>query len=235
MNAQQQATTTATTLSDIFKSNFLEKASTFSILDTIIALALALAIGLFIFSIYKKTFNGVMYSSNFAVSLVAMTLITTLIILAVTSNVVLSLGMVGALSIVRFRSAIKEPLDIAYIFWSISSGIVLGAGLIPLAVIGSIVIGLFMLIFVNRKSSDNPYILVLNCLNEESEEKAITFINDKVKKHLIKSKTVSSDSNIEITMEIRLKDMSTTFINELASITGVNNAALVSYNGDYMG
>ena len=89
-------------------------------------MALALAIGLFIFSVYKKTFNGVMYSSSFAVSLVAMTLITTLIILAVTSNIVLSLGMVGALSIVRFRSAIKEPLDIAFIFWGISTGIVLG-------------------------------------------------------------------------------------------------------------
>ena len=126
------------TFNDIFKSSFLEKASSFSILDMVIALALAFAIGLFIFLVYKKTFRGVMYSENFGVSLLAMTLITTLIILAVTSNVVLSLGMVGALSIVRFRSAIKEPLDIAFVFWSISVGIVLGAGLIPLAIFGSV-------------------------------------------------------------------------------------------------
>ncbi len=223
------------TFNDIFKSSFLEKASSFSILDTFIALTLALAIGMFIFIIYKKTFNGVMYSANFGTSLIAMTLVTTLIILAVTSNVVLSLGMVGALSIVRFRSAIKEPMDIVYIFWSISVGIVLGAGLIPLAVIGSLFIGLFMIIFINRKTSDNPYILVLNCYNNESEKKAVDYVKQHVKKHVIKSKTISSDFKIELTIEIRLKDMSTDFINKLASIDGVNNAVLVSYNGDYMG
>ena len=223
------------TFNDIFKSSFLEKASSFSILDTFIALTLALAIGMFIFIIYKKTFNGVMYSANFGTSLIAMTLVTTLIILAVTSNVVLSLGMVGALSIVRFRSAIKEPMDIVYIFWSISVGIVLGAGLIPLAVIGSLFIGLFMIIFVNRKTSDNPYILVLNCYDNESEKKAVDYVKQHVKKHVIKSKTISSDFKIELTLEIRLKDMSTDFINKLASIDGINNAVLVSYNGDYMG
>ena len=223
------------TFNDIFKSSFLEKASSFSILDTFIALTLALAIGMFIFIIYKKTFNGVMYSANFGTSLIAITLVTTLIILAVTSSVVLSLGMVGALSIVRFRSAIKEPMDIVYIFWSISVGIVLGAGLIPLAVIGSLFIGLFMIIFVNRKTSDNPYILVLNCYDNESEKKAVDYVKQHVKKHVIKSKTISSDFKIELTLEIRLKDMSTDFINKLASIDGINNAVLVSYNGDYMG
>ncbi len=227
--------TTTTTFNDIFKSSFLENSTSFSIVDTAIALGLALIIGFFIFIVYQKTFNGVMYSANFAVSLVAMTLITTLIILAVTSNVVLSLGMVGALSIVRFRSAIKEPLDIAFIFWSISVGIVLGAGLIPLAVIGSIVIGLFLIIFVNKKSSDNPYILVVNCISDKTEVKVFENVNTKVKKHVVKSKTVSKDSEIELTVEVRLKDMSTTFVNEVASINGVKNAVLVSYNGDYMG
>ena len=172
------------TFNDIFKSSFLEKASSFSILDMVIALVLAFVIGLFIFLVYKKTFRGVMYSENFGVSLVAMTLITTLIILAVTSNVVLSLGMVGALSIVRFRSAIKEPLDIAFVFWSISIGIVLGAGLIPLAVFGSVFIGIILLLFVNKKSSDNPYILIVNCNDENSETLAMTHINKSVKKHV---------------------------------------------------
>ena len=125
-----------TTFGDIFKSSYTDNITSFSVVDTIIALALAFAIGIFIYFVYKKTFNGVMYSSSFGVSLIAMTLITTFVILAVTSNVVLSLGMVGALSIVRFRAAIKEPLDITFLFWSIVVGIVIGAGMLPLAVIG---------------------------------------------------------------------------------------------------
>ena len=220
--------------SDIFKSSFLEKTSSFSIADTFLALALALAIGLFIFLIYKKTFKGVMYSESFGMSLVAMTLITTLIILAITSNVILSLGMVGALSIVRFRSAIKEPLDIAFLFWAISAGIVLGAGLIPLGIIGSVFIGIIMVLFVNKKSTDNPYILVVNCTNDNSEKEAIKFVSSSVKKHVVKSKTVSANSGIELTVEIRLKEMSTQFVNELSHISGVNNVVLVSYNGEYM-
>lgn len=219
---------------DIFKSSFLEKATSFSLLDMVIALGLAFALGLFIILVYKKTFRGVMYSSSFAVSLMFMTLITTLIIMAVTSNVILSLGMVGALSIVRFRAAIKDPVDVAFLFWAISSGIVLGAGLIPLAVFGSVFIGVVMLIFMNRKSSDNPYLLIVNCNDDESEKYVMDYITDSVKKHVIKSKTVAADAGIELTVEIRLKDMSTKFVNEISGITGVNNAILVSYNGEYM-
>lgn len=113
---------------DIFKSSFLENITSVSPLDMVISLALAFGIGLFIFLIYKKSFAGVMYSSSFGVTLAALTMISTFVILAVTSNVVLSLGMVGALSIVRFRTAIKEPLDIAFLFWAIAAGIVLAAG-----------------------------------------------------------------------------------------------------------
>ena len=222
------------TFNDIFKSSFLEKTTSINMLDMIIALGLAFAIGLFIFLVYKKTFRCVMYSENFGVSLVAMTLVTTLIILAVTSNVVLSLGMVGALSIVRFRSAVKEPLDIAFVFWSVSIGIVLGAGLIPLAVFGSVFIGIIMLIFVNKKSTDNPYILVINCEDEHSENLVMNNINKSVKKHVIKSKTVSASNGIELTVEIKLKEMSTKFVNEINKLEGVNNVVLVSYNGDYM-
>lgn len=222
------------TFNDIFKSSFLEKTTSINMLDMVIALGLAFAIGLFIFLVYKKTFRGVMYSENFGVSLVAMTLVTTLIILAVTSNVVLSLGMVGALSIVRFRSAVKEPLDIAFVFWSVSIGIVLGAGLIPLAVFGSVFIGIIMLVFVNKKSTDNPYILVINCEDEHSEDLVMKNINKSVKKHVVKSKTVSASNGIELTVEIKLKEMSTKFVNEINKLEGVNNVVLVSYNGDYM-
>ncbi len=221
------------TFNDIFKSSFIEKMNTFSPLDMIIALGLSFVLGLLIFYVYKKTFNGVMYSASFGVSLIAMTLITTLIILAVTSNIVLSLGMVGALSIVRFRSAIKEPLDIAFLFWSISVGIVTGAGLIPLAVFGSLFIGIIMVVFVNKKSTDNPYILVVSCINDKSEQLVTKAIGENVRKHMIKSKTVSKNG-IELTVEVRLKDMTTQFVNQISDIEGVSNAVLVSYNGEYM-
>ncbi|MBR1709275.1 MAG: DUF4956 domain-containing protein, partial [Clostridia bacterium] len=151
------------TFSDIFKSNFLENVTSVTILDMFLALTLSFGVGLFIFLIYKKTYAGVMYSSTFGVTLITMTMISTFVILAVTSNVVLSLGMVGALSIVRFRTAIKVPLDIAFLFGAIAAGIVVAAGMIPLAVIGSVFIGIIILLFANRKSHTNPFIVVLQC------------------------------------------------------------------------
>ena len=145
-----------TTFQDIFKSSFLERLDSVSLLDTAIALALAFLLGLFIFLVYKKSYSGVMYAPSFGVTLIALTMITTLLILAVTSNVVLSLGMVGALSIVRFRTAIKEPMDIAFLFWSIAVGIVLAAGLIPLAVLGSLFVGAVLLVFSGRRTGSPP-------------------------------------------------------------------------------
>lgn len=222
------------TFNDIFKSSFLENITSVSILDMLVAIALSFGIGLFIFLVYKKTYQGVMYSSSFGVTLVALTMITTLVILAVTSNVVLSLGMVGALSIVRFRTAIKEPLDIAFLFWAIAAGIVLAAGLIPLAVIGSVIIGVILLVFVNKKSHVNPYIVVLACENHESEIRATEFLKKNVNRCVVKSKIARKDS-IELNLEIRLKDDNTDFINALSETEGVTSAVLVSYNGDYMG
>ena len=219
---------------DIFKSSFLENISSVSILDMAVALALAFGIGMFIFLVYKKTYQGVMYSSSFGTTLVALTMITTVVILAVTSNVVLSLGMVGALSIVRFRTAIKEPLDIAFLFWSIAVGIVLAAGMIPLAVIGSVIIGVILLTFVNKKSHCNPYIIVVQCDGYESEKAVVSFLNGNVLKSTVKSKTAQKGL-VELTLDARLKDENTDFINALANIKGVSNAVLVSYNGEYMG
>ena len=219
---------------DVFKSSFLENVASVSLLDMGIALLLAFCLGLFIFLIYKKTFNGVMYSSSFGVTLVALTMITTVVILAVTSNVVLSLGMVGALSIVRFRTAIKEPLDIAFLFWAIAVGIVLAAGMIPLAVIGSVVIGVILLVFANKKSHVHPYILVLECDGQDSETKAKAYLEQHVSRCMVKSKTAQAGS-VELNLEVRLKEDNTDFVNELARLKGVRSAVLVSYNGDYMG
>ena len=219
---------------DIFKSSFMENVTTVSLLDMAIALVLAFCIGLFIFMVYQKTYQGVMYSSSFGVTLIAMTMITTVVILAVTSNVVLSLGMVGALSIVRFRTAIKEPLDIAFLFWSIAVGIVLAAGFIPLAVIGSVIIGVILLIFVNKKSHYNPYIAALSCDGSESEKAAKEYLSKMTKRCTVKSKSAQKGM-VEVNFEIRLKDDNTDFINELSEMQGVKSAVLVSYNGDYMG
>ena len=222
------------TFQDIFKSSFLENITGISMLDMIIALTLAFLLGLFIFFIYKKSYSGVMYSASFGVTLIALSLITTLLILAVVSNVVLSLGMVGALSIVRFRTAIKEPMDIAFLFWAIAVGIVLAAGLIPLAVFGSIFIGVVLIVFSKKKTVDSPYILVVHCENRDMEEQTRIFVKSQVKRLNLKSKSVNHGC-VELNYEVRLKDDNSAFVNELEAMSGVSRVVLVSYNGDYMG
>ena len=221
------------TFQEIFKSSFLDNVASVSLLDMVLALALAFGIGLFILLVYKKTFSGVMYSSSFGVTLVALTMITTMVILAVTSNVVLSLGMVGALSIVRFRTAVKDPLDLAFLFWAIAVGIVLAAGMIPLAVFGSLIIGLILLVFVNRKSHVNPYIVVLQCGDGEAEAQARALLEASTR-CAVKSKTVR-EGLVELNLDVRLRDGDTGFVNALAGLEGVCSAVLVSYNGDYLG
>ena len=141
--------------------------------------------------------------------------------------------MVGALSIVRFRAAIKEPMEIVFLFWSIAVGIVIGAGMIPLAVIGSAIIGVVLLLFANRKSRENPYILVLNCDDETAEQAALGLVKDAVSRYGVKTKTVSADG-IELTAELRIKNNDTAFVNRIMALPGVSNATLVSYNGEYM-
>ena len=222
------------TFSDIFKSSFLENVSVISAFDMILTIVLSFGVGLFIFLIYKKTYRGVMYSAGFGTTLIALTMITSTVILAVTSNVVLSLGMVGALSIVRFRTAIKEPLDIAFLFWSIGAGIILAAGMIPLAIIGSVCIGVILLVFVNRASNTHPYMVVLSCTDHDVEVKVKEFLTKNVTKTTIKSKSAIKGV-IELNIEVRLQDDNTDFINILSEMPGVNSAVIVSYNGDYMG
>lgn len=222
------------TFSDIFKSSFLENVTAISIFDMILTIVLSFGIGLFIFLVYKKTYRGVMYSAGFGTTLIALTMITATVILAVTSNVVLSLGMVGALSIVRFRTAIKDPLDIAFLFWAIAAGIILAAGMIPLAIIGSVCIGMILLVFVNKKSNTHPYMVVLRCTDHDAEVKAKDFLAKNVTKSTIKSKSAAKGT-IELNIEVRLKEDDTDFINILSEMPGVNSAVIVSYNGDYMG
>ena len=211
------------TFQDIFKSSFLENVNAISVLDMALALILAFALGLFIFFIYKKSYCGLMYSAAFGATLVA-----------VTSNIVLSLGMVGALSIVRFRTAIKEPMDIAFLFWSIAAGIVLAAGFIPLAVFGSFFIGLVLLIFSGRKNVERPYILVVHCGTDEQEKEVREYVKAQVKALSLKSKSVSPGC-IELNYEVRFPEGESGFVNAISEMDGVTHTVLVSYNGDYMG
>jgi uncharacterized membrane protein YhiD involved in acid resistance len=223
-----------TTFTDILKNSFLEETADFSIAAASVSLLSALFIGLFIFFIYKKTYAGVMYSKPFNTSLVLLSVLTTFVILAVTSNVVLSLGMVGALSIVRFRTAIKEPLDLVFLFWSISVGIILGAGLYSLAFLGSAFITVILLVLTGKVDSSAPYILMLQLENENAELQATEIIKNRFGKIIVKSKSIT-DGQPELIYEVKVKNNETSFMNELSAIEGVQNATLVSYNGNQAG
>ena len=218
---------------DIFKSSFLESVAEFSVLDTLIGLIFSLVVGLFIYLVYKKTLTGILYSAGLALTLVGLTMVTTLVIMAVTSNVVLSLGMVGALSIVRFRAAIKEPVEIVFLFWALAAGIVIGAGMIPLAVIGSLIIGGMLFLLANRRYGDDPYMLVLRCENEKAESGAMDLLKNAGCRSKVKAKTVSQNG-IELSVELKLRDASTEFLHAIGAVEGVQSATLCSYNGEYM-
>lgn len=221
------------TFSDLFRANFLQSSvASFSLTDVVLTMLVAFLISLFIYYVYKRTFSGVLYSKNFNVSLMAMSLITSLVIMGVTSNIILSLGMVGALSIVRFRTPIKDPIDIVYLFWAISVGIVTGAGLYMLAIIGSLVIGVLLILFSTRTVSDIPYLIVASVASGAAEKELLNTLHAKVRKMGVRSKAVRGGQDVELTVEVRLRDENTDFVNELARLEGVRNVVLVSYNGD---
>ena len=222
------------TFNDVFKSSFLENVTEFSITDVLLAMVFACVLGAFIYFIYKQTFQGVMYSSGFGITLVGLTMVTTLVILAVTSNVVLSLGMVGALSIVRFRAAIKEPFEIVFLFWALACGIVIGAGMFLLAVVGSIIIGIILVVFARRKIGEHPYILVVNCTDEQAEGAVMESIAANTASKTVKAKTVTA-AGIELSVEVAPKGGDVAFVTALAAIPGVNSASLVTYNGQFAG
>ena len=219
---------------DIFTSSFLERVDAVPLPDMVLALVLACLIGLYIVFVYRRTYSGVMYSASFSATLVALALVTTLVILAVSSNVLLSLGMVGALSIVRFRTPVKEPLDIVFLFWCIAAGIVLAAGLIPLALLGSAFIGAVLLAFSARRNVDRPYLLVMRAASEEVARAAETLVRARARAASLKSKSVQPGS-IELDFEVRLVRERSELVDELAAMEGVSGVALVSYNGEYLG
>ena len=217
---------------DVFKSSFLQNVTEISFIDIIIGMIFACVIGAFIYFIYKKTFQGVMYSSGFGITLIGLTMVTTLVILAVTSNVVLSLGMVGALSIVRFRAAIKEPFEIVFLFWALAAGIVIGAGMFLLAVVGSIVIGIILIVFARRRIGVHPYILVVTCEDDTAEQAVLDMLDTAVARSSVKAKTVTP-AGIELSVEVTLKNGDTKFVTPMFQLDGVTSASLVTYNGQF--
>ena len=193
----------------------------------LVTLLIAFAVGVFIFWIYKMNFRGVMYSQNYALSLVLLCIITATVVLCIRQSLALSMGMVGALSIVPFRTAVKDPLDTAYMFWSLTMGILIGAGQFFLAAVA--VIGIALLITIISRVASKPaetFLLVLR--GEAGVEGDVTNLLRRLKHMRLKSKTLSGDG-VEITYEIRLERQHDVLINKLLSIPGVQDATLVSY------
>ena len=225
------ANTTAT-FQDIFKSSFLQSMPQVTFVDVLLAMLFACVLGAFIFFVYKQTFQGVMYSSGFGITLVGLTMVTTLVILAVTSNVMLSLGMVGALSIVRLRAAIKEPFEIVFLFWSLACGIVIGAGMFMVAIVGSVVIAVILVVFARRKIGVHPYILVVDCADAKAEAAVMNQLHSKLGRVSVKAKTVST-AGIELNVEVKIDGDDSAFVTALSAIEGVSSASLVTYNGQF--
>jgi uncharacterized membrane protein YhiD involved in acid resistance len=220
-----------TNFNDVIKNSFLNQYmfGNLSAIDILLGLLTAFMAGSFIYGVYRHTYKGVLYSPSFNLTLLVMTMITTLVIMTISTNVVLSLGMVGALSIVRFRTAIKDPLDVVFMFWAIAAGISSGAGLYLLTLFGAIIIGLVIVILSRKKHTDTMYLLVIHYTEEA---------NDELKRELqkldytLKSKVVRKHL-VELTAEIRLKIDNTSFMNRLGELEGVQDVSLVQYNGDY--
>lgn len=219
--------------SDIFKKDFLESAAgNLTAADIALTMLFSLLLGLFIFFVYRKTFQGVMYSQTFNVSLIALSMVSSTVILAVTSNVVLSLGMVGALSIVRFRTAIKDPIDIVYMFWAVGVGIIVGAGIYLLAVISSAVIGLVLYILSRFKFRTEPYLLVIHYSGDETESRVFDILSEQLGAYRVKSKARTPEC-CELTVEIRAKSGKSKIVDCLDAVEGVTDVAMVSYDGEY--
>lgn len=218
---------------DAIKSSVLgEFSGTLTIPSLLLSLAISFAIAVFIIFIYKKTYSGVIYSKSFSLSIILLSMITAIIIKTINSNLALSLGMVGALSIVRFRTAIKEPLDTIFMFWAIAVGIMVGAGLYIPSIVASVALGLlFFLAFSYIFKPTNRYLLIL-----KYDAKISNKIEQRIKelpKNKLRTKTIFDDQ-IEATYEVDLKDdLTGDLVHKFANLKGVNNASLVNYQNDF--
>ena len=216
---------TAFNLGDLFSS-------TLNPLQVVITLLVGLGIGVFLYFIYKKTFSGVVYSRSFNLSLIMLTMVSALVIMLISSNLTLSLGMVGALSIVRFRTAIKDPIDTVFLFWAVGEGLALGAGFMDVGIIGALVIGVVMVVVTTVKGNNTlPYLLILH-FDDRASQQIKGLIRQLPKAH-IKSKTVQREG-IELTIELRVRESETDFVDKFLRVPGVFDATLVAHQGDLL-
>jgi len=226
------------TFKDVIKNSILEAGGFLQNLtaSTVIKAALyilaALAIGLVLFWLYRKTYTGVVYSHSFAVSLVGMTVLTCTIIVTIQSNVVLSLGMVGALSIVRYRTAVKDPMDLMYLFMAVAIGIAAGAGMFYIAILVLVIMGVVLLILCRSKRvRDNMYILMIHYTGNDMDDAVRRALG--TNPYQIKSKTMRKQ-DVEMAIEVRVKKQRLSFVDQIRMLDGVNDVTLVQYNGDYI-
>lgn len=197
---------------------------------TIFTVVAAFLVGLYVFFIYRVTFSGVIYSRTFNLSLVMLSTVSAMVIMFMSNNVKLSLGMVGALSIVRFRTAIKDPIDTVFMFWAIAEGIALGAGYFIEGIVGAIFVGLLMVLLTMIKGKQSmPYLLILHY--DESAARAVKQMVNQLPNGRVKSKTVSQDG-VEMTVQLRIRQSETGFVDKFLRVEGVYDATLIAHQGD---
>lgn len=217
---------------DVFKKSFLEGFTSMDITTAKIVATLFVAalLALYVFAIYRLVTRKVFYSKNFNISLAAMSIITAAIILAMQSNLVISLGMVGALSIVRFRTAIKDPMDLVFMFWSISIGIICGAGLYEVALVTSVAVTIFILVLDMIPVSKAPMMLVINSSKMDGEQQILDIVGKYTKSYKVKSRNLSK-GRLDMVVELRVKEESA-LVSEVAALEGMIGASLIAHDGE---
>lgn len=218
-----------TTFSDIFKKSFLEEAGSLTVNDFILSMLAAFLCGMIVYAVYRNFYKGVVYNNNFNILLVMTSLVTCFVVIVISSNVVLSLGMVGALSIVRYRTAVKDPLDVGFLFWTVAIGVTCGAGLYLISIMATIFIAFIYILLVRVRNRRHQYLLIVkydNAVSEIVQNELIPL------KKVLKNKTTTKE-HTELTYEIRLSGEDTGFVSSLSKIEGVSSAVLVEFSGDY--
>jgi hypothetical protein len=219
---------------DFIKNSILESGvfDGVNIANAALGLLTALIMGAVIYFVYRKFYTGVIYSRGFAITLVGMTVLTAMVTLAISTNIVISLGMVGALSIVRFRTAVKDPLDLLYLFWAITTGITAGAGMYVLVVVAAVVMTVMIILFYHKQQKGRIYILVVHYTGDKAGDDVIRALG-KIK-YFIKSKTLRKEKT-EMAIEVFCKNNDTFFMEKIREIDGVEDSTLIQYNGEYHG
>ena len=217
------------TFSDIFKKGFLEETGNLTTSGFVMSMLAAFLCGMIVYTVYRMFYKGVIYNNNFNILLVLTSTVTCFMVIVISSNVVLSLGMVGALSIVRYRTAVKDPLDVGFLFWTVAVGVTCGAGLYLISIMGTVFIALVYIMLVKVRNRKHQYLLIVKYQNEAAEAVRRQMLP---LKKVLKNKTATQDQT-ELTYEVQVSADNTAFVTALSQVEGVTNAVLVEFTGDY--